>query len=130
MKSRLLNIILFLSMMITFPYANEQSLPIHSHPATDTYEGWKLGIQLWTFHKYTFDEAIEKTASLGVTWIEAFPGQVLSKDNPDVKFGHEMAANFRKKVLSDLAQKGLNPDKWPKGFKKYLEKLPKGIEFL
>ena len=29
-----------------------------------------------------------------------------------------------------LAQKGLNPDKWPEGFRKYLDKLPDGIEFL
>jgi len=29
-----------------------------------------------------------------------------------------------------LAQKGIDPDKWPKGFKKYLDKIPKGIEFL
>jgi len=29
-----------------------------------------------------------------------------------------------------LAQKGLDPDEWPEGFKKYLKKLPKGIEFL
>jgi seryl-tRNA synthetase len=29
-----------------------------------------------------------------------------------------------------LAQKGLDPDKWPAGFKKYLKKLPKGIEFV
>lgn len=29
-----------------------------------------------------------------------------------------------------LAQKGLNPDEWPKGFRKYLKKLPKQIEFL
>ncbi len=29
-----------------------------------------------------------------------------------------------------LAQKGLDPEKWPKGFRKYLDKLPKGIEFL
>jgi seryl-tRNA synthetase len=29
-----------------------------------------------------------------------------------------------------LAQKGLDPDNWPKEFKKYLGKLPKGIEFL
>ena len=29
-----------------------------------------------------------------------------------------------------LAQKGLNPDKWPSGFKKYLKKIPEGIEFL
>lgn len=29
-----------------------------------------------------------------------------------------------------LAQKGIDPDKWPEGFRKYLDKLPKGIEFL
>jgi seryl-tRNA synthetase len=29
-----------------------------------------------------------------------------------------------------LAQKGLDPDKWPNGFRKYLDKLPLGIEFL
>ncbi len=29
-----------------------------------------------------------------------------------------------------IAQKGIDPDKWPKGFMKYLSKLPKGIEFL
>jgi seryl-tRNA synthetase len=29
-----------------------------------------------------------------------------------------------------LAQKGLDPSKWPKGFMKYLDKLPEGIEFL
>jgi len=29
-----------------------------------------------------------------------------------------------------LAQKGIDPDKWPLGFKKYLKNLPKGIIFL
>jgi seryl-tRNA synthetase len=29
-----------------------------------------------------------------------------------------------------LAQKGLNPDEWPDGFRKYLKEIPKGIEFL
>jgi len=29
-----------------------------------------------------------------------------------------------------LAQKGINPDKWPEKFRKYLDKLPEGIEFL
>ncbi len=29
-----------------------------------------------------------------------------------------------------LAQKGLNPDNWPHGFKKYLPTLPKGISFV
>jgi len=30
-------------------------------------------------------------------------------------------------VVSFLAQKGLDPKKWPKGFRKYLDKLPKDI---
>ncbi len=29
-----------------------------------------------------------------------------------------------------LAQKGLDPEHWPKAFRKYLDKLPEGIEFL
>jgi len=29
-----------------------------------------------------------------------------------------------------LAQKGLNPKDWPEGFRKYLDKLPQGVEFL
>ncbi len=33
-------------------------------------------------------------------------------------------------VAAFLAQKGINPDNWPDGFKKYLKEIPKGIEFL
>jgi seryl-tRNA synthetase len=29
-----------------------------------------------------------------------------------------------------LAQKGLNPEHWPEGFRRYLDKIPDGIEFL
>ena len=29
-----------------------------------------------------------------------------------------------------LAQKGLDPNKWPKGFRKYLDKIPEGIKFV
>lgn len=29
-----------------------------------------------------------------------------------------------------LAQKGLDPDKWPEGFRKYLDKIPEGISFV
>ncbi len=31
--------------------------------------GWRLGIEAYTFHKYTFFEAIEKTAELGLPYI-------------------------------------------------------------
>jgi len=107
MRVRLLIMILVLSVSTTLVYANDQDLPVQAHPATDFYEGWQLALQLWTFHKYTFYEAIDKAASLGVSWIEAFPGQTLSQDNPDVKFGHDMPTEYREKVLSDLAARGL-----------------------
>ena len=51
------------------------------HAKTDPYDGWRLGTQAYSFNRYTFFEAIEKTASLGLDWIEAYPGQTLS-DKP------------------------------------------------
>lgn len=33
-------------------------------------------------------------------------------------------------TVAFLAQKGLDPDKWPKGFRKYLDKIPEGIKFV
>jgi len=51
--------------------------------------GWRLGTQAYSFNKFTFAEAAEKTASMGLKWIEIYPGQKLSKDNP-VGVGHGM----------------------------------------
>ena len=42
--------------------------------------GWRLGCQAYTFNKYTFFDAVDKTASLGLHYIEAFPGQKVSKE--------------------------------------------------
>ncbi len=66
--------------------------------------GWRLGCQAYTFNRFTFYEAVEKTASLGLNWIEAYPGQRLSPDMPeDVKFDHNMPAELQKTVLDKLA---------------------------
>ncbi len=50
---------------------------------------WRLGIQLWTFHKFTFTEAVEKAKSLGLKYIEAFAGQSLSPAQPKLKIDPE-----------------------------------------
>ena len=39
---------------------------------------WKIGIQTYTFRSNTFEEAVEKTADLGLTYVEAYPGQQLN----------------------------------------------------
>ena len=65
--------------------------------------GWRIGCQLWSFNKFTFTEAIDKAASIGLKYAEAFPGQRFSPDLPeDVKFEHSMSEETRQ-----LAQKKL-----------------------
>lgn len=83
------------------------NLPTTSHPTTDAYDGWKLGVQAYTFNRFTFFEAIDKTASLGLEWIEAYPGQRLSKAHPDVKFSHNMAPEYREEVKRKLKDAGI-----------------------
>jgi len=68
--------------------------------------GWRLGCQAWTFNHYTFFEAIEKTAALGLHYIEAFPGQKVSSSG-SVNFGPEMSDDVRKEVKSKLSDSGV-----------------------
>ncbi len=65
--------------------------------------GWHLGCQAYTFNHFTFYEAIDKVASLGLHYIEGYPGQKLSNDKPDVKMGEGMPAETRDEVKKKLA---------------------------
>ncbi len=70
--------------------------------------GWQLGCQAYSFNKFTFFEAVDKTASLGLKWIEAYPGQRLSKDLPEtVKFDHDMLDQYQKEALNKLKSAGV-----------------------
>jgi sugar phosphate isomerase/epimerase len=73
--------------------------------------GWRLGMQAWTFHQNSLADAIDATASLGLHYIEAIPGQKLGNGLPDVPFGEGMPADARtalKKKLSDSGVKLVN----------------------
>ncbi|NUQ64098.1 MAG: sugar phosphate isomerase/epimerase [Pirellulales bacterium] len=65
--------------------------------------GWKLGCQAYTFNRFTFYEAVDKNRSLGLRWIEAYPGQKLSAEQADVEFGPKMSPEIRKTVKAKLA---------------------------
>jgi sugar phosphate isomerase/epimerase len=69
--------------------------------------GWHLGMQAWTFHQSTLYDAIDKTASLGLHYIEAIPGQKLTDDLPDAKMGEGLSADARKAVKQKLADSGV-----------------------
>jgi sugar phosphate isomerase/epimerase len=50
---------------------------------------WRLGVAAWSFNRFTFFEAVDKTAALGLRYIEAFEGQTLSPDS-DLKLGVDL----------------------------------------
>lgn len=68
--------------------------------------GWRLGCQAYSFRLFTFFEAVDKTAFLGLHCIEAFPGQRISKKSPAVMDAGMNAAD-RKEVLRKLSDSGV-----------------------
>ena len=70
--------------------------------------GWRLGCQLWSFNRFTFEEAIDKVAALGLKYAEAYPGQRLSPELPeDVKFDHNMSEEHRLLAQQILEKAGV-----------------------
>jgi sugar phosphate isomerase/epimerase len=70
-------------------------------------ENWKLGMQAYSFNRFTFFEAVDKNKALEMKYIEAYPGQTLSKEKPDVKADHNMSAADRKLMLQKLSDSGV-----------------------
>ncbi len=69
--------------------------------------GWRLGCQAYSFNKFTFFEAVDKTASVGLKYIEAYPGQKLSAEMPDAKFDQNMSEDAQKAVKAKLDAAGV-----------------------
>ncbi len=44
--------------------------------------GWRLGVEAYTFHAFTFFEAVDKTAELGLAYMGALSFQKVSKEIP------------------------------------------------
>jgi len=66
--------------------------------------GFAIGCQAYTFNHFTVFEAIEKTAQAGGGVIEFYPGQKLSKEEPNVSWDHNASAETIKKVQDKLAE--------------------------
>lgn len=69
--------------------------------------GWKLAVQSYTFHKFSLEEALDKTAELGVKYIEAYPGHRLGEKWGDQVFGYGMDETTRKEILDLAESKGV-----------------------
>jgi sugar phosphate isomerase/epimerase len=69
--------------------------------------GWRLGCQAYSFNHFSFFEAVDKNASVGLKYIEAYPPQKLSPEKPDVKFDHEMSKETQAAVKAKLETAGV-----------------------
>ena len=68
--------------------------------------GWRLACQAYSFNHFSFFEAVNKTASLGLHYIEGFPGQRISLKTSTV-MNADLGAMARKTVLKRLADSGV-----------------------
>jgi sugar phosphate isomerase/epimerase len=76
------------------------------------YEGvrikkFPLAVQCWTFRKFSFFEALQKIKDLGIKYVQPYPGQILEKNNPDVKFDHNLPDDQIDRVKKKLKELGL-----------------------
>jgi len=68
--------------------------------------GWRLSVQAYTFNRFTFFEAVDKTASMGIKHIEMYPEQQIDTEN-DSTTHYSMDAETRQKILNKLDAAGI-----------------------
>jgi len=69
--------------------------------------GWRIGIEAYTFHKYTFFETIEKTAQLGLSYIGGLSFmQQVSKDIPK-NFDQHLSDDELRQIRLKMADAGV-----------------------
>ena len=69
--------------------------------------GWQLGVQTWSFNRFTLAEAIDKAKSVGVKYIQAFPGQKIGGGIEGELDFKKIDKETEKKVLQLLKDKGI-----------------------
>lgn len=128
------HLLLLVTLMLTFFACSgsgkkQAEAPASTTPGIDKAEaaGWRLGIQSYSFHKFTLAEALDKTQELGVKCIEVFPGHKLGGEWGDAAFGFDMTPEQKKWALDLAKSKDIkivatgvyvteNADDWPKMF--------------
>ena len=69
--------------------------------------GWRLGIQSYTFHLFTLAEALDKTQQLGLKYIEVYPGHKLGGKWGDRVFDFNLDTLTQKELKELATSKGM-----------------------
>lgn len=67
---------------------------------------WKLAVQTWTFHKYSLIETILKADSLGLKYLEVYPGQPVGGGIKSA-FTYTLKPDERSRIKALLSDKGI-----------------------
>lgn len=79
------------------------ALPGH---AQERINGFLLGPQMWSFHNFTFVEAVEKAKATGAKVVEVYPGQTFSKLD-EREFNHNADPDLWANAKIELEKAGL-----------------------
>ncbi len=82
------------------------ALPASAAPIPDDarINGFAIGCQAYSFNRFSVFEAIEKTAEAGGKVIEFYPGQVLTKEERNIKWSHDSSDEVIARVKEKLAK--------------------------
>ncbi len=69
--------------------------------------GWKLGVQTYSFRLFTLEEALNKADSIGIKFVQGFPGQKIGA-GIEGTMDYHMPASKRDSVLQLLKKKGIS----------------------
>jgi len=76
-------------------------------PETHKTAGFFVGCQAWTWNRFSAMEAVERTALAGGKVIEFYPGQRLSKEQPDLKWDHNASSQTIQQMKAQLDRFGI-----------------------
>jgi sugar phosphate isomerase/epimerase len=68
--------------------------------------GWRIGPAAWSFNRFTLFEAVDRTAALGLRYIEAFEGQRISREI-DLKLDADLPAETLARLRAKLDSVGI-----------------------
>ncbi len=82
------------------------ALPASAAPIPDDarINGFAIGCQAYSFNRFSVFEAIEKTAEAGGKIIEFYPGQILTKEERNIKWSHDASDEVIARVKEKLAK--------------------------
>lgn len=103
MRKILLITVALISILFTYSCGGNQNKRNVNKVSQDYYSDWKLSMQSYTFHLFTVPEALDKTAELGLKFIEIYPGQRMGPEFRDAVFGYNLTLE-QQKQLKEMAK--------------------------